>query len=317
VRGRIGWGVRSKEYRLEAGFVATSKSAGSWRRLGRMDYKAHLWEHGYATLRGVYSAADVAVIADEMERLKAEALRFKASYRDRNLVYLIRPHPTLGQHLRFIHWAAYISPILARYRVDKRLLEILRPLIGENLKQIVNQAAWKTPESEDTRFGFHQDVRFRRPANAFRELATSYVQTYLAIDSQTVENGCLKIYPGSHKLGILNLPVDRSVLDMEGENSDVRLCGLDPACVVDVILDPGDLVLWLPYTLHGSGPNRSTSDRRTYVNGYVIAENSDRGEWAFRNGEPCQLGEPVLIQYDDLYTRPEPHYVDGPIYPVK
>src|SRR5438876_416390 len=49
---------------------------------GSMDYKAHLWEHGYAILRGVYSAADVAVIADEMERLKVEALRFKASYRD-------------------------------------------------------------------------------------------------------------------------------------------------------------------------------------------------------------------------------------------
>jgi hypothetical protein len=43
----------------------------------------------------------------------------------------------------------------------------------------------------------------------------------------------------------------------------------------------------------------------------VIAENCDRGEWAFRDGEPCALGEPVLVHYDELYERPEPHYVDG------
>jgi ectoine hydroxylase-related dioxygenase (phytanoyl-CoA dioxygenase family) len=281
-----------------------------------MDYKTHLWEHGYAVLRSAYSAADVAAIAEEMDRLKAEALRHDASYRDRNLVYVIRRHPILGRHLRFIHWAAYISPVLARYRIDLRQLALLEPLIGNNLKQIANQVTWKTPETEDTIFGFHQDARFRRPVNAFRELATSYIQTLLAIDPHRVENGCLKIYPGSHKHGILELPVDRSVMDMESENVALKRCGLEPDRVVNILLDPGDVVLWVPHTVHGSGPNRSQMDRRCYVNGYVIAANCDRGEWAFRHGVPCELGEPVLVQYDDLYTRPEPHYIEGPLYPV-
>ncbi len=282
-----------------------------------MDYRAHLWEHGYAVVRNVYSAADVAAIAMEMDRLKDEGLRHHASYRDRNLVYVVRPHPILGRHLRFIHWAAYISPVLARYRVDGRQLEILKPLLGNRLKQIVNQTTWKTPGSDDTTFGFHQDARFRRPANAFRDLATTFVQTFLAVDPHRIDNGCLKVYPGSHKLGLLDLPADRSVLDTESENAVLKEWGLDPDKVVDVLLEPGDVALWLPHTLHASGPNRSSIDRRTYVNGYVIADNCDRGEWAFRNGVPCALGEPVLVQYDDLYTRPEPHYVDGALYPVK
>jgi Phytanoyl-CoA dioxygenase (PhyH) len=281
-----------------------------------MAHVTHLWEHGYAIVRGVYSPADVTALADEMDRLKAEGLRHPASFRDRNLVYVLRPHPTLGRHLRFIHWPSYISPVLASYRIDRRQLEIVDPLIGRNLKQIANQATWKTPGSDDTTFGFHQDARFRRPESAFRELATSYVQTLIAIDPHTVENGCLKVYRGSHKLGLLALPVDRSVLDIESNNAALEQWGLDPDRMVDILLDPGDVVMWLPHTLHASGPNRSTIDRRAYVNGYVIADNCDRGEWAFKDGAPCELAEPVLVQYEELYTRPEPHYIEGPIYPV-
>src|SRR5262245_50747472 len=280
-----------------------------------MDHTAHLLEHGYAVVRAVYSAADISTLSGELDRLKADGLRHHASYRDRNLLYIIRPHPTLGHHLRFIHWAAYISPLLERFRVDPRQLGLVEPFLGKDLKQITNQATWKTPGTDDTAFGFHQDARFRRPASAFRDLATSYVQTFLAVDPHRVENGCLKVYPGSHKFGMLNLPADRSVLDMESGNAVLEHWGLDPDKVVDVPLDPGDVALWLPHTLHASGPNQSNIDRRCYVNGYVKAENCDRGEWAFRNGEPCALGEPVLVQYEDLYTRPEPHYIEGAPYP--
>jgi hypothetical protein len=80
---------------------------------------------------------------------------------------------------------------------------------------------------------------------------------------------------------------------------------------VTLELDPGDLAFWSVNTLHGSGPNRSTIDRRLYINGYVIAENCERGEWAFRDGAPCPVsGEPALVHYEELHTNPYPHYVD-------
>ena len=59
---------------------------------------------------GWYSAADITAIAAEMDQLKVEGLRHHASYRDRNLVYVLRPHPTLGRHLRFIHWLRTSAP---------------------------------------------------------------------------------------------------------------------------------------------------------------------------------------------------------------
>ncbi len=65
------------------------------------------------------------------------------------------------------------------------------------------------------------------------------------------------------------------------------------------------------HTVHGSGPNISDMDRRFYINGYVTAANCDRGEWAFKGGEPCPLaGEQAMVHYEDLHTRPEPHYVE-------
>ena len=48
-----------------------------------------------------------------------------------------------------------------------------------------------------------------------------------------------------------------------------------------------------------------------YINGYVAADMCDRGEWAFQGGNPCPLGEPQLVHYEDLYIRPEPHYPDS------
>src|SRR3546814_20617854 len=69
-------------------------------------------------------------------------------------------------------WPAWIDPVLERVRRDPRLLEILAPLIGRDLKQIINQLHWKPPGAR-AEFGFHQDSRSRRPREAYRELARS------------------------------------------------------------------------------------------------------------------------------------------------
>ena len=120
----------------------------------------------------------------------------------------------------------------------------------------------------------------------------------------------MTILAGSHKLGELGFEGAGRVMDRALDDQDLRALGLDPATKVDLVLEPGDMALWHLNLIHGSGPNRSGLDRRFYLNGYVIAGNCDRGEWAFRAGQPCPLGEPVLVHYDDLQRRPEPHYLD-------
>lgn len=272
---------------------------------------------GFAIVRGVFGAGDVAALAAAFDDMFEAGRRHPATFRHGNLLYVVSRDPAHGPLLRFVQWPSYVNPVLARVRTDPRLLELLAPLVGRDLKQVTNSIIWKHPGAEATAFAFHQDCRFRRPASAYRNLATSMVHCAIAVDPQRPENGCMRICAGSHRHGDLKLNVSRGVYDAPCDEESLRDAGLDPQALIDVMIDPGDVVLWHPFTVHGSHPNRSRGDRRAYLNAYVAAADCDRGEWAFRAGEPCALGAPQLIQYEALQQRPEPHYVDGPPHPYE
>jgi ectoine hydroxylase-related dioxygenase (phytanoyl-CoA dioxygenase family) len=270
----------------------------------------HYRSEGFAVVKGVFAPDEVAQLADAFDRIYAEGMDHPKSFRHGNVFYRVAEDANLGHVVRYMQWPSYIDPVLDRFRRDPRMLEIVRPLLGSDIKQIINQMHWKPPGAAAVEFGFHQDIRFRRPRNAYRDAATSYVQTGIAVDPHRRENGAMVFYPGSHRLGELALP-DGRVMDTPLREDDLTRIGLDPARAVFVELDPGDVAFWNLYMVHGSGPNRATIDRRLYINGYVKAENCDRGAWTFRRGKPVPLGAPVLVHYEDLHVRPEPHYVDG------
>jgi len=275
------------------------------------DYLDHYREHGYAVVRRVFAPAEIAEMARSFDRAYAEGIAHGRSFRHGNLFYRVVPDAKLGRVVRYVQWPSWRDPVLERYRRDARLLDILRPLIGDDLKQIINQLHWKPPGAAFADFAFHQDVRFRRPRSAYRDLAGSYVQTGIAIDPHSAENGAMTVLPGSHLLGELDFGAGGRVMDDAMAEADLVRLGLDPKRVVTLDMEPGDVALWSVMTVHGSGPNRSDGDRRLYINGYVTAANCDRGEWAFHNGRPCKLPEtPSLVHYEDLLARPEPHYVD-------
>jgi ectoine hydroxylase-related dioxygenase (phytanoyl-CoA dioxygenase family) len=275
------------------------------------DYIQEYREQGFAVVRGLFRAEEVAAMAAAFDRIRAEGLQHRSSYRHQNVFFRLGEDARLGRILRLVQWPSYIDPTLDAVRLDSRILDILAPLIGTDLKQIINQMHWKPPGAASAEFAFHQDIRFRRPRAAFRDLAASYVQTGIAIDRHTAQSGCVRMVPGSHRLGELALGGSGPILDARASEADLRGAGFSPADLVDLELEPGDFALWNLLTVHGSGPNRSSSDRRLYINGYVVAQNADRGVRAFRNGRPCPLGEPVLIHYEDLYRRPGPFYVDA------
>jgi ectoine hydroxylase-related dioxygenase (phytanoyl-CoA dioxygenase family) len=277
-------------------------------------YLDHYRQSGYAVVKGVFRPDEVRELADAFDRVYREGLAHRASFRHQNVLFRVADDVERGRIVRMVQWPSYFEPVLARYRTDRRILEILAPLLGRDLKQIINQLHWKPPGARGGEFGYHQDIRFRRPRTAYRMPEISYVQTGIAIDPHRAENGAMTVLPGSHKLGELAFEKagERTgrVMDRSLSAADLAALGLDPAATVDLCLDPGDVALWHLHTIHGSGPNLSDGDRRFYLNGYVTAANCDRGEWAFRAGEPCALGEPQLVHYEDLYARPEPHYVD-------
>jgi hypothetical protein len=264
---------------------------------------------GYVILRGLFTAAEVAGIGKAIDQVHAEGVAHGRSFRHGNLFYNVASAEGAPPLVRMAQWIAYHQPLLDTVRLDPRFARVLEPLIGRDLKQIINQIHWKAPGALGD-FAWHQDARFRRPASAYRNLATSYVQTGLAIDPHTPESGCMKFIRGSHLRGDLALDTSADVLGRAMNDGVLEQAGLSSIDLVEVVLEPGDLALWSPYLVHGSGANRADHKRRLYINGYVRAQDCDRGEWAFRNGQSVPLGpEPALIHYEALRERAEPHYV--------
>jgi ectoine hydroxylase-related dioxygenase (phytanoyl-CoA dioxygenase family) len=288
-----------------SGEVAKSVQSGAVE-----DAVGHYREQGYGIVRGVFRRDEVEELAAAFDRHWQEGMAHRATFRHGNLLYRLGDDTALGRVLRLVQWPSYADPVLARFRTDGRLLRIVEPLIGREVKQIINQLHWKPPGSASAEFAYHQDVRFRRPREAYRNLVSSYVQTGIALDPHTRANGAMRVYPGSHRLGELDLAVPGAVMDAAMADESLRRAGLDPALLVDLELEPGDVAFWNVCTIHGSGRNASPGDRRFYLNGYVRAADCDRGEWAWRDGRPAPLGAPVLVHYEELFDRPDPHYVE-------
>ena len=284
--------------------LRSDQSAGQYPDL------AHYWRDGYSIVRGFFDAAEIEEIAATLNQLHAEGVAHGRCFRHGNLFYNVTRADAGEPLVRLVQWPSYHQPVLNRVRLDPRFADLLEPLIGRDLKQIINQVHWKAPGTLGD-FAWHQDSRSRRPPDAFRNLATSYVQTGLAIDPHRPESGCMRFIPRSHLRGDLGMDCSKKALGTAMSDTALAAVGLSPANAVDLLLEPGDLALWSPHLVHGSSTNRSDHKRRLYINGYVRAADCDRGEWAFRDGEPVPFGAtPAIVHFEELRERPGPHYVD-------
>jgi hypothetical protein len=269
---------------------------------------AHYWRDGFAVVRSFFSPAEIAEISAALDELYAEGEAHGRCFRHGNLFYNVAHEGDSQPLVRMVQWPSYHQPVLNGVRLDARFADLLEPLIGCDLKQIINQVHWKAPESLGD-FAWHQDCRFRRPKSAYRNLGTAYVQTGLAIDPHTHQSGCMRFIPRSHLRGDLGMDNSKLVLGTAMTDAALHAAGLSAEEAIDLLLEPGDLALWSPYLVHGSGTNRADHKRRLYINGYVRAADCDRGEWAFRNAAPVSFGpDPALVHYEELRERPGPHY---------
>ena len=72
---------------------------------------------------------------------------------------------------------------------------------------------------------------------------------------------------------------------------------------VNGVMEPGDLMVWSAYTIHGSRPNRSARPRRVYINGFARAADCDHGVWAARDGRAVPLRFGPETRWDAVEER--------------
>lgn len=250
------------------------------------------WEDGYTIVRNVFTEAEIEQMRTACDRWKFTGNLLGRTWRKQNTVIWVDEDRDTGTTVRGMQWPSYHDAVMDKFRTDPRMLQLIEPLIGDSVKQIINQVHWKRPGSRTT-WPLHRDVRSRQPSSAFIDLFESWVQTGIAIDPHTTANGAMSVVPGSH-LDVEHDPDDKSVWNAPEYGADPRIHPFE--------LEPGDVGLWSAYTVHGGGFNTTKHhDRRLYINGFVKADKCTRGEWAWDQGRTCGLyGEPALVQFDEV-----------------
>ena len=151
----------------------------------------------------------------------------------------------------------YISPIFDQVCHNSKILDAVESIIGKDILVGGTTLFIKDPDNKGF-VSWHQDAKYIgfEPYN--------WVTAWLAITDANEENGCMRMWSGSHKndLQYHNQKFDENNLLTRGQTvENVPMNETKP-----VILKAGQISLHHPKVVHGSGLNKS-NDRRI---GFVV-----------------------------------------------
>jgi hypothetical protein len=242
------------------------------------------WEDGFAFVRGVFPRAAMAELGRYFDEVLARAVNVREVTKCGLVEFRVVPIAGVPT-LKFAKWAASFHAGLDRFRSSPELLSLAFALLGPDLRQITNQMHWKNP-GDEVSFQMHQDCTFRKPDAAYRNLFRSFMQTAIAVDPCTEANGCLQFVPQSHREARALLSGGYDGWEANAGNRAV-LDRFPPPVLA--LLEPGDVAIWNPFTIHGSAPNRSCQSRRMYINGFGGAADCDHGIRVAEGGRALPL----------------------------
>jgi len=105
---------------------------------------------------------------------------------------------------------------------------------------------------------------------------TPSISAWIALTASDRSNGCMRVVPGTHKLGLLdheNVPNDPNLLNRRGER--IRM-DVNESDAVDVVLRPGEMSLHHTNIVHGSNPNTSDGPRIGFIVRFVTNRSTNR-----------------------------------------
>jgi ectoine hydroxylase-related dioxygenase (phytanoyl-CoA dioxygenase family) len=208
------------------------------------DEVAHYRREGWVVPRFRLPAARVAAMVDALEDL----LRKNPGVRPEKLVSA-HVEGDNGEGVRGSR--AFLE--LAR---DPEIVELVSGVLGEDVI-LWGCHVFCKPAVEGYETPWHQDGHYW----PIRPLANC--TAWVALEPSTVENGCLRVIPRSHRDRVLHphLHEERTDLTLNQHMADGTF---DEADAVDLELEPGQMSLHDVYMIHGARANTSTK-RRTGV----------------------------------------------------
>ena len=145
-------------------------------------------------------------------------------------------------------------PVFRAFIEDPRILGLVTDLLGPRVDCFLSQFIFKNPGAWGQ--PWHQDSFY------FPFDHSPQIGLWLAISESTLENGCLRVLPGSHRE-----PIHEHVADRRpGANLGyVEIVDHDMSAAEPVLIQPGDLLVFHSHLMHSSSNNESEGIRAAMV----------------------------------------------------
>lgn len=139
---------------------------------------------------------------------------------------------------------------------DKRILDIMQAVIGDNVMLLSTHFFCKYPDPEAKIFvAWHQDITYWGLKPPIAHTA------WIAIDDADVENGCMRFIPGSHRNGIAVHDKSAREGNLLSINQEIPDEYVDDSAAVDIVLRAGQMSVHDGQLFHASNPNQSNRRR--------------------------------------------------------
>lgn len=143
------------------------------------------------------------------------------------------------------------SNVWLRAMLHPNFIHYATQILGKDIVLHHNKLFQK-PAENGAPFPMHQDWSY------FPTLHDTMIAGIIHVSNATDEMGCLRIYEGTHKLG--------RQAQTDGQSSNEALAKeypIENATIIEA--EPGDVLFFHYFTLHGSMPNRSSKIRKTVL----------------------------------------------------
>lgn len=170
------------------------------------------------------------------------------------------------------------SPKVKEFYFNGPVVDVMEQLIGPNIKAATSQLTFKMRGNTKS-FDWHQD-------NGYGELEPyTTISTLTALEDVDEENGCLRLIPGSHLQGQIDV---NHLFDKDRKNKEVNIqVDVDESQAIPVPMKAGETLLFHCWTLHQSQGNFSENrDRRILFMRYADADAIE----VYNDGKP-RLGK--------------------------
>ena len=208
-------------------------------------------EKGFCLEKNVFTPDAVQILSLEFDRIVSQLQRSGEYINARWGSELTKDIEQSDTQVIHTHNVQSYSAEMMNMIQDERLLDTAEKLIGQDIILHHSKLFLKPPD-KGSAFPLHQDWSY------FPTEKNSMIAAVVHLSESDEQMGCMRIVPGSHKLGKVEKTDGHSFV--KGIHDRYQLEDAEP-----IIAEPGDVVFFHCCSLHGSMQNVSKRPRKTVL----------------------------------------------------